>query len=841
MKLPPTRLYAGRNRDAAESGWARAPVRLFGHGPIRACVPRPVLLLILAAASPAALASESPTSPTAEAERGRDQLQEILVTAQKRIENIEDVHFSLSAIRGSQVLEHHITDYDDITRAVPGVSFQAGAGPGLENLEIRGVSSTSGSATVGIYIDEAPVTVANTFDGAVQPKLFDLDRIEVLRGPQGTLYGASSMGGTIRFITNQPDLNSFSASFSTDLSGTRHGGFNNDEYGILNLPVINGIFAVRLGVDISDQSGYVDHYIPTSTGAGAGGSVLSLGINDSAGVVGARDVNDVRTQVVRLAGKYVGSDDFTVSPAVLWQRTDLADSSLQYPAIGLYKQDKRVVEPGTDVLTVPSLVVTKGLGWADLISVTSYLRRVFTRTLDGTYYNSNVFANYFVGSPTDTPQESSATATVLAFLPSPVYNRTITEQRSQELRLNSPSTLIAGIPTTWIVGLYFADQHQSHLNYQYIPGLTAEFLKIYGYSISSPASRVGPTHFPGVSYATDLIYQGNYYPTERQLAPFADLQVTVIPKLKMGLGVRYVAARTTDEVNSAGFYAFGLPVTFNNSETFRATTPKISVVYDVSDTSSAYFTAAKGFRLGGPTGPVPANVPGGVCDSDYASLNIKTPPTEFQSDSLWSYELGSKGRYANNRLSVNVSVYLIDWNNIQQTVGLPTCGFGFTTNVGNARITGSELELRALVAPSLTLALNAGTTHAYITSVENVASHIVSIGESILNVPRYTVTPSADYETRISSSTVISVTADTPFTGRSRAYFASSGLTNQFSPGYGIVNMNVGFIHDKLRVGFYAKNLLDRKTIIQHPSVLSVPEGYTVRPLTIGITAAMQF
>jgi iron complex outermembrane recepter protein len=833
--VKPKHLHApvcvNRNRGKAQTGAARRTTRIKAWR-LRA-------LLFLAAASHAVLSSEPPT--ISEPESSHDQLQEILVTAQKRIEDIKGVPISVSVISGAQVLEHHIADYDDISRTVPGVSFQAGAGPGLENIEIRGLSSTSGSATVGIYIDEVPVTVPNTFDGSVQPKLFDLNRIEVLRGPQGTLYGASSMGGTIRFITNQPDLNAFSASVSTDLSGTRHGGFNHDEYGILNLPVINGVFAVRLGVDISDQSGYVDHYIPTPTGSGPAGTVLSLGINDSTGVLGTHNVNDVRTQVVRLAGKYSGSNEWTVTPAVLWQRTDLADSSLQFPAIGVYNQDKRVAEPGTDVLTVPSLTVNKGFGWAEFTSVTSYFRRVFTRTLDGTFYNSNVFANYFVASPTDTSQQSLATATVLAFLPSPVYNRTSTEQATQEFRLSSPSTVIADIPTAWIVGLYFADQRQSHLNYQYIPGLTTDFLKIYGYSISSPTSRVGPTYFPGVSYANDLIYQGNYYPTERQFAPFADVQATLTPKLRVSLGVRYVAARSTDEVNSAGFYSFGLPATFKNSETFSATTPKVTVGYDVSDNSSAYFSVAKGFRLGGPTGPDPANIPGGVCDADYATLNITNPPTEFQSDSLWSYELGSKGRYADNHLSVNAAVYMIDWKNIQQTVGLPTCGFGFTTNVGDARILGSEMELRALVTSSLTLALNAGTTHAYITSVDSVASHIVSTGESILNVPQYTITPSADYETRMSANTVVFLRADVPFTGRSRAYFASSGLTNQFSPGYGIANLNVGFIHERLTVGFFAKNLLDRKTIIQYPSVLSVSEGYSVRPLTGGITAAMQF
>jgi iron complex outermembrane recepter protein len=243
------------------------------------------------------------------------QLEEITVTAQKRTEDIKDIPISVSAISSLQLMEHHVADYDDITRTVPGISFQAGAGPGLDNIEIRGVSSTSGSATVGIYIDEVSVTVKNTFNGAVQPKLFDLDRIEVLRGPQGTLYGASSMGGTIRFITKQPDLNTFSASASTDLSDTHHGGFNHDEYGILNVPVIDGVFALRFGVDISDESGYVDNYKPTPTGAGPDGSILSLGINDSTGELARKDVNDIKTQVFRVSGKYAASDDLTVTPS----------------------------------------------------------------------------------------------------------------------------------------------------------------------------------------------------------------------------------------------------------------------------------------------------------------------------------------------------------------------------------------------------------------------------------------------------------------------------------------------------------------------------------------------
>jgi outer membrane receptor protein involved in Fe transport len=775
------------------------------------------------------------------------ELQEIVVTSQKRREDIKDIPISVSAISGTALAEHHIADYDDITRTVPGISFQAGAGPGLDNIQIRGVSSTSGSATVGIYIDEVSVTTPNFFDGAVQPKLFDLDRIEVLRGPQGTLYGASSMGGTVRFITKQPDLTRFSASVSTDLSDTHHGGFNNDEFAVLNVPVVDGVFALRFGVDLSTQSGYIDHYVPTPTGAGPDGSVLTLATNDSTGDLGKADVNAINTQVFRLSGKYAGPDDLTIVPAWFWQRTNAEDSSIFYPAIGLYDQDKRVAEPGVDVVSVPSVTLVKNFGWAELTSVTSYFSRDFKRITDGTYYNSNIFANFSVlGSVPSTPAQTYAVETLLGFLASPVYYDTKTEQFSQELRLASQSTSVAGVSVGWTVGLYFAKQFQAHTDDEFIPGLQATFQQIYGYNINDSAvGGQGPNGLAGVSYADDLIYQGHEHVTEKQIAPFGEIGVEITPQLKGAVGLRYVSAKSTYDFNSAGYYAYGLPnfasaTPYESSQTFSSTTPKVSLEYAVSDASNLYATVAKGFRLGGPTGPVPADEPGGSCDPDYEHLGLTSAPTQFQSDSLWSYELGSKGRYFNNRLSINADVYAIHWSNIQQTINLPTCGFGFTTNVGDAKSFGSEFELQALVTPSLTLGLNAGTTHAYITSVAALATDIVYHGESVLNVPKFTLTPSADYDVSVAESTQAFVRVDYPYTGRSRAYFDSSDLANLFSPGYGIVNLNLGVKRGALTVGLYAKNLLNWKNVIQYPSVNTVQEGYTVRPLTIGINALLQ-
>jgi outer membrane receptor protein involved in Fe transport len=812
------------------------------------------------------LASEAAARDAAasgEGESASGQLQEIIVTAQKRAEDIKDIPFSVSAISGAELMEHHVIDYDDITRTVPGMSFQAGPGPGLDNIEIRGVSSTSGSATVGIYIDEVSVTVSNSqYDGAVQPKLFDLERIEVLRGPQGTLYGASSMGGTIRFITKQPDLNSFSASVSTDLSKTHHGGFNNEEYAILNIPVIDGVFALRIGVDVSDESGYIDHYVPTPTGADpTGTSVLALGSTDSTGVLGRRGVNDVRTQVFRVVGKYAAPDGWTITPAFLWQRTAASDTNIFYPDIGLYDQDKRVAEPYTDNLSLPTLTVTKSFGWADLTSVTSYFKRDFRRTTDGTLYNSNIFANLYVAgggfttppTPPPTAAQIYQTQTVLGFLPSPAGYDARTEQFSQELRLSSKSASIAGIAMTWTAGLYYANQRRQFLDDEYIPGVQATFQNIYGYGIYSSASIVGPSYYtataayPAESFANDLIYYGHVYPKQQQIAPFGELGFEITPALKGAIGLRYVSAKSSELVVSGGFYSYGLPASYNVNEKFSATTPKFSLEYALNESSNLYATIAKGFRLGGPTGPVPAFQPNGpppatpgTCDTDYSTFGLAGAPNQYQSDSLWSYELGSKGRYFNNRLSVNAAVYAINWTNIQQTINLPTCGFYFTTNVGDARVYGSEFELRALVIPHLTLGLNAGSTHAYITSVSAEGAGIVSPGEWILNVPLYTVRPSVDFDAPMGDRGTVFARVDVPYTGRSRGYFDSSGLPHVFQPGYGIVNMSLGFTWDKLSVGLYAKNLLNWKNVIQYPSVNSVQQGYTVRPATVGITATMQ-
>jgi len=785
------------------------------------------------------------------------ELQTVVVTATRREEDIKDIPTSVTALDSATLAEHHVVDYDDLTRSVPGLSFQAGAGPGLDNIAIRGVSSTSGSATVGIYVDDVSVTVKNTFDGSVQPKLFDLERIEVLRGPQGTLFGASSMGGTIRFITNKPDLDHSSIAGSTDVSYTDHASVNNDTYGVLNIAVVPGTFAVRLAGDVTYQSGWINHYTPTATGNGLGtdGQPVVLYTNDNTGVLSDKGANEVITQVARISAKYVTDGDLTIIPELMTQRIRAGDSALYFLSMGLYNQDKHVAEPEDDKLLVPSLTITKSFGPAELTSVTSFFRRGFDRTSDGTLYNSSIFANYLLPPALEGPQPPGApfqppptqaqltqAANIIGFLPSPVVYTTDTNQFSQELRVASKQPVNIGVPMNWLFGVYFADQRQAHIDDEHIPGLQADFQQIFGYSIYN--SYVGSAAIPGVTYIHDLIYLAHSHYNERQLAPFGELGFELAPDLKLTLGLRYVAAKATYDFTAEGYFTIGLPSPFEESTKYNATTPKVALDYALNPNSNLYVSVSKGFRLGGPTGPDPANVPGGSCDQDYSNLGIPGAPLQYNSDSLWSYELGSKGRYFDNRLSVNAAVYAINWKDIQQTIILPICGFTFTTNAGNAQIFGSELEVHALVAPHWTVSLDAGSTHAYI--IKTLVPGIVGEGEDILNVPKANATLSSDYDLPLTDQRSLFVRADFPWVGQAHAYYATQTVPFHYNPAYGILNASIGVLQrdvgesgKKLTLSLYAKNLLNSQKIIQYPSVFQVEEGYTVQPLTVGLSVSL--
>ncbi len=778
----------------------------------RVLSPAMLVAMGVAVAAPAAVAddapNQSPSSQTAAAQAG--QIQEVIVTAQKRSEDVKEVPTSISVIDAAALAAAHIVNYEDITRSIPGLSFANNGGRGLDNIEIRGISSNSGAATVGIYLDEVPITVKNLFNGAIEPKFFDIDRVEVLRGPQGTLYGASSMGGTIRILSKQPDLDNFGGYASTDLSGTVHGGINYEEQAVVNIPLKPGVAALRVGIDYDSESGYIDNLAPTGQLAQGG-------------------TNSDRTTVVRASLLVKPDDTLTITPALFAQRDQIDDTDVFYPSVGLYDQTKLFPERTRNNLFIPSLNVTKDFGWADLTSESSYFWQQFNRKEDATFYNSQYLG--YVVIPSD-PEFNSfpALGPAVANLPGPEFTRTTTTQMAEEVRLASKPYSETGNPLAWLGGLFVSEQQIHRSDDAYVDGLTSTFVSITGQP---------PQNFPnfsgGVPFLEDSVDFSATRTEDRQYAAFGDVSYNITPALKAEAGLRYAFARSAYTTYNSGYFAGNSPPVSGNNARFYAATPKFSLTYDISDSATAYASAAKGFRLGGASLYVPTT----ICASDLASVGLSGAPTSYGSDKLWSYETGAKSRFFDNRLSVNGAVYYIVWNQIQQTISLPTCGYTITTNVGNAESYGTELEVVGKPLPSLTLSARGSLNHATLTSV--VAQSVgASEGDKILNSPDWTMTLGAEYNHPVWNDNVGFIRADYDWTGRSRGAFQYNNPDYE-RPVYSVLNASVGVQLDTWKVSLYGKNILNDTKIIQHPQILFLPEAYTVRPPTIGLQVSTSF
>ena len=848
------------------------------------CMATAALLVPAFYSANCAWAADAPSSTVADAQDASpaaipgsvhpDTLQEITVTANKRSEDIEEVPISISAVTGEDLIDKHIQSYDDITRAIPGVNFNSVSGTeGTSNIEIRGVSSTSGSATTGLYIDDVSITTKNFFyDGAAQPRLFDLDRLEVLRGPQGTLYGDSSEGGTIRFITPRPQLTQWSGEFTSDYSQTEHGGANYFEGAVFNAPLIAGVFAVRGSVGFTSDSGFIDHYSNPGESSAATLSQVTPYFE-----LQEKGVNDDNIFVTRLNGLIQVSDAFTISPSFFYQRYKYGDSDAFYPPgqlsstdpvgppiPGLWIQDKETAEPGLDALVLPSLTINANLGFADLTAVTGLFLRQYARQIDGTYYNSAAFAalintpcpapgpgviTYPNGSPNCDSAQEPLVNSIIANLPSAVHLSNHYGQFSQEFRLASPAD--AGGALKWVAGLYYENSWIHDVDFQQIPGISTAFTKIFGVPMENTYVNTlyGP---PGLGYSLlfpdDIDESDNRFYSERQFAAFGQLDYDFLPSLHGSLGGRYATTHETYVSREIGFYQWPNISPYNQEGTFSAFTPKASLSYNITAESSVYTSAAKGFRNGGPTGPIPyGGFEGGVCGPNLQTYGLTSGPTKFDSDSLWTYELGSKNRLADNRLSIDAAVYATNWKNIQQSLYLPTCGYYFTANVGDAKIYGGELEVNYRPVSHLTLGLTGSAQHAYISSAANPSE--ATVGSWLIDVPDYSYTGSAAYNFKLASGSSLVSRIDYTYSGSSYGsyqpldYLNSPPTTNPnyHNPGYGVLNASFGLISTMFDVSLYAKNLGNDRKIIQQPEVNTVFEAYTVRPRTVGLTFKLRF
>jgi len=631
---------------------------------------------VFAALCLAQLAGTAPAEAQPTAQQGG--LEEVIVTAEKTKSTVQDVPISLSALSGADLEKGGITTIQEIAREVPSVSVRY-ASPGLTEYEARGLASNGGAApTVGFYLDEIPLSppaLSQSGKVVIDPNLYDINRVEVLRGPQGTLYGSGSMGGTVKVITNQPKLGTWEGSVQATLSGTQGGSGNYGGNVALNVP-LGDMFALRLVGGYTYRSGWVDNItvspFPIDPATKVYGDLLAAPVQ---GVV--HQSNDMRLSGGRVALLFQPNDAIAITASFFDQKMslggyDLLDSTPTSPAPGpLYNghyQPFDVAEGIHDDIQIYGLTMIFNLGFADLTSATSYFDRHGVQTEESSA--SIYWTNNSSGAPPQPPLVPIAYSEVDP-----------SRQFSQELRLTSHDTG----RLHWVAGAFY-----SELN------------SVWNEVSNNPILTQPPFNIPDGSYFTS----NNPYRV-KQYAIFADGSYAITSHWKFAAGLRWYKYDSQQHEQSWGWDA---PAATPPEPTLTQAhdngyNPRFNLSYQPTKNLNLYATAAKGFRPGGANQIIPPpNLP-----------PFCTPGTlAFQPDSVWNYEIGEKARLADNRVTINGALYYIDWHGVQQVFTL-TCGYQYYNNAGDGRSYGPEIEIEAKLTNELLLSLSGSYTDAKVT------------------------------------------------------------------------------------------------------------------------------
>ncbi len=615
-------------------------------------------------------------------------LEEVVVTAQRRSEKLMDVPMSIQAFTQESLDQQGLRSVDDLTRVAPGVTFLRNGFSASGNyndedsdISIRGIDSTAGAPTTGIYVDDTPIQTRHLNFGTVNPypELFDLDRVEVLKGPQGTLFGAGSEGGTIRFITPEASLTTYSGYARAEYGKIDDGGNNYEAGAAFGGPIIDGVLGFRVSASFREDGGWVNrvnYTRPPSTIDPASFATLYSGLPVVTGVT-EKNANWHDTQVFRAALKWQPMDGLTIDPSIYIQTLHINDSGVYWydisnPSDNIYNNGNAQRDPSTDPWYLGSLKVSWNLPWANVVSNTSYFDRNQHSISDYSQWFDTVF---FFNEYPPVGQVNSA------------YFTDHQNNFNEEIRLSSVD---AGSPLQWTAGLFYTHTNEDSTEY-----------------VVSQAACAGggcPLNAPGLPPGDETYLQPQFSMLDKQAAVFGEVSWKMTSQLKLTAGLRYSDLQYFGVVKEIEQGLFGtLNVNTPSSGSSRPVTPRFVFNYQPDADSLYYVSASKGFRPGGINTTLPSSCFAGT------GITPSAAAAPFSSDSLWQYELGSKNTLLDHRLTLSGSVYLIKWKNIQQFVYL-ACGLGFDYNLGEVTGKGGDLEVQWRALDSLTLGLTAAYT-----------------------------------------------------------------------------------------------------------------------------------
>lgn len=706
--------------------------------------------------------------------------EDIVVTAQKRSERLQDVPVPVTVVNTTQLAQTNQLRVQDYFSKIPGVSYQAGGLEGQESqaiIVIRGISTGGvGNAVVGNVVDDVPFGAsASPSFAAVVPDIDpgDLERIEVLRGPQGTLYGASSMGGLLKFVTIDPSVGAVSGRIQAGVNTVRTGEMGYSLRGGINVPISDTIAVRASGFRLRDP-GYVDNPLTGKNDVnrrdGKGGRVALLWQPNS-------------EFSVRLSG--LVQESFTagadVANATLSTRNDLQLSGI--PGVNIYKQR----------IENYSAIVTGKIGNVELKSITgsSYLKVVsapdYTAPFLGGFF-SDLATNFFGVSGVA------------------VYATNTAKRFSQELRASIPLQIFGG-ESTWLIGaLYDNEKIDDSGDFQAVNAQTGEI-------VGTLLANGLPSKYKETAFFSNL-----------------DLQITDEFDIQFGGRLAYIRQKGASVSREGPL----VRIFFDpNSDTFQTPTLKakdnpftylISPRYKISPDIMVYGRVASGYRPGGPN----------------SNCGVMGVPCQYSHDTTTNYEIGTKGKILNGVLSFDLSIYRIDWSDIQLGLTVPTTVLGYSANAGTARSEGVELSLESRPIAGLTLAGWVAYNDARLVKA------LPATAGDLANLPEGSRLPmSSRWSGSVSINHEFDLGPDLrAHVGGSVSYvddrIGGLVLAPLVYPSYVQADFSAGVEYRTFRFDVYVNNLTDKRASLSGDPVSSNLIVYS-RPRTLGLTVTKNF
>jgi outer membrane receptor protein involved in Fe transport len=638
------------------------------------------------------------------------QLEEVVVTATKRAVSAQDLPFSINAQSEADIRRLGATTLEDLSRNVAGLAIQ-NLGPGQSQVSIRGVSAgqvvrdqPGVKEQVGVYLDETVISLS-LFTPDLD--LYDLNRVETLRGPQGTLFGSGSVGGTIRFITNQPDFETLEGSVEANLNTIEDGDMGGHFKGMINIPM-NDRAALRVVGYGTEYGGWVD------------------ALREGGGI--SEDVNSGGRYGGRIALAVQPTDNLTITPRVVFQKieTDGFNREEVYnlfanpytttrPPVQLAERQQylRLDEAFEDETMIADLVINWSLDAVDVTYAGSYVDREILASRDASALSGSVSVD--LGFP-----ESAV------LLPSNLRDTTDLQQMTHELRFASNSDGAFN----WVFGGFYSDVERTYAQRLPTPGYDVVTDQVLG---AGTAEAVSNGYGPDSPYNSDLPYD------IEQTALFGEVSYDVTDRLNVTLGGRYYDFEEERRFTTGGLFSNGDDqVDSTSSDGFN---PRLLVSYDVSDDMTVNAQASQGFRLGGVNDPL--NVP--LCDA--GDLQTFGNFQSYEDETLWNYELGFKSEF--ERVRFNAAIFYTDIEDLQVTLDAGSCSSRISFNVPEAHTLGVEWELVAYPSELLMLTLSGSMLEAEFDSTvvdsEGTVLGGVEDGNRLASVPEFQVSASATY------------------------------------------------------------------------------------------------